>query len=74
MIARPLIEGLRSETVVRDGSARELFPDLRPVGYAAAVCAAVAVLETGDVETSWADALVASGGQAPAGCSRPRTA
>jgi len=61
-IARPLIEGLRNETVVRDHRARDLFPQIHPVGYATAVRAAVASLETGEVETSWSDALVTSGG------------
>ena len=61
-IARPLIEGLRNETVVRDHSAHDLFPAIHPVGYATAVRAAVASLDTGEVETSWADALVTSGG------------
>ena len=61
-IARPLIEGLRNETVVRDTSARDLFPAIHPVGYATAVRAAVASLDTGEVETSWSDALVTSGG------------
>ncbi len=61
-IARPLIEGLRNETVVRDHSARDLFPAIHPVSYATAVRAAVASLDTGEVETSWADALVTSGG------------
>ena len=61
-IARPLIEGLRNETVVRDHSARDLFPAIHPVAYATAVRAAVASLDTGEVETRWADALVTSGG------------
>ena len=61
-IARPLIDGLRNETVVRDGAARDLFPDVRPVGYEAAVRAAVAGLETGAVETRWTDALATSAG------------
>jgi uncharacterized protein YbjT (DUF2867 family) len=61
-IARPLIEGLRNETVVRDQSAHDLFPAIHPVGYSTAVRAAVASLDTGDVETSWSDALVTSGG------------
>ena len=61
-IARPLIEGLRNETVVRDQSAHDLFPAIHPVGYATAVRAAVASLDTGEVETSWSDALVTSGG------------
>ena len=61
-IARPLIEGLRNETVVRDHSAHDLFPAIHPVSYATAVRAAVASLDTGEVETRWADALVTSDG------------
>jgi uncharacterized protein YbjT (DUF2867 family) len=61
-IARPLIEGLRNETVVRDESAVELFPAVRPVGYDEAVARAVASIESGEVETFWADALVTSAG------------
>jgi uncharacterized protein YbjT (DUF2867 family) len=64
-IARPLIEGLRSETVVRDGSARELFPDIHPVEYSEAVRAALATLESGSVETAWSDALVTTAHDAP---------
>jgi uncharacterized protein YbjT (DUF2867 family) len=60
-IARPLIEGLGSEVVVRDDTARRLFPRIRPVDYMTAVRAAVATLDSGEVETSWADALVTSG-------------
>ena len=63
-IARPLIEGLRSEVVVRDDSAARLFPHIHPVDYLTAVRAAVATLENGQVETSWADALVTSRGDA----------
>jgi len=61
-MARPLIEGLRNETVVREQGARDLFPGIHPVDYATAVRAAVASLDTGEVETSWADALVTSEG------------
>jgi uncharacterized protein YbjT (DUF2867 family) len=61
-IARPLIEGLRNETVVRDLAARDLFPTIHPVGYATAVRAAVASLDSGEVETRWSDALVTSSG------------
>jgi uncharacterized protein YbjT (DUF2867 family) len=60
-IARPLIEGLGSEVIVRDDTARRLFPQIHPVDYMTAVRAAVATLENGEVETSWADALVTSG-------------
>jgi len=61
-VARPLIEGLRNETVVRDDSAAELFPEIRPVPYEEAVRRALAHLEARDVETAWSDALVTSQG------------
>jgi len=36
-IARPLIDGLRNEVIVRDDAARTLFPELHPMGFDAAV-------------------------------------
>jgi uncharacterized protein YbjT (DUF2867 family) len=60
-LARPLIEGLGSEVIVRDGAARRVFPEIHPVDYMTAVRAAVSTLESGEVETSWADALATSG-------------
>jgi uncharacterized protein YbjT (DUF2867 family) len=36
-IARPLIDGLRNEVVVKDGSSRDAFPEVQPMGYRAAV-------------------------------------
>jgi uncharacterized protein YbjT (DUF2867 family) len=64
-IARPLIEGLRSETVVRTTDARELFPDIVPVDYMTAVRAALGTLASRAVETAWSDALVTTCGDAP---------
>ena len=40
-IARPLIDGLRNETVVRDDAAIRLFPDIVPMGFDDAVAAAL---------------------------------
>ncbi|HEX6262562.1 MAG TPA: NAD(P)H-binding protein [Actinomycetota bacterium] len=40
-VARPLIDGVRNEVVVRDDTARLLFPDIRPVGFEAAARAAM---------------------------------
>jgi uncharacterized protein YbjT (DUF2867 family) len=40
-IARPLIEGLRNETIVRDDAASGLFPDIVPIGFEEAVARAV---------------------------------
>lgn len=59
-IARPLIEGLRSETIVRDRVASELFPGIHPAGYRAALRAALDGLRTGEVESSWCDGLCTS--------------
>jgi len=47
-VGRHLIEGLRNPTVVRDDSARGLFPDVHPVGVAEAVGRAVAQEERRD--------------------------
>ena len=40
-IARPLIDGLRNETIVREGTAARLFPDLHPMGFDDAVARAL---------------------------------
>jgi uncharacterized protein YbjT (DUF2867 family) len=36
-VARPLIEGQRNETIVRDDAAKRWFPDIHPVGFDEAV-------------------------------------
>ncbi len=64
-VARPLIDGLKNEVVVRDTTARRLFPDIAPVGYRLAVGRALAKLDAGEVETSWSDALASSQGDQP---------
>jgi hypothetical protein len=64
-IARPLIEGLRNEVVVRDAIARRLFPEVAPLDYRTAVKYALARLEAGRVETAWTDALCTSQGSGP---------
>lgn len=61
-IARPLIEGLRNESVVHDPEARRLFPHIQPAGYRTAVERAMARLEASSIETTWNDALRASQG------------
>lgn len=58
-IARPLIEGLRNENVVTGDEAARLFPEITPLGYRAAVAAALEELEAGP-ETAWSDALTTS--------------
>jgi uncharacterized protein YndB with AHSA1/START domain len=66
-IARPLIEGLRNEVVVRDTKAGEIFPQIQPVDYQSAVAEALENMLNGEVETIWSDALASSqGSRAPA--------
>ncbi len=66
VIARPLVEGMRNENIVRDPIARELFPQVHPVGYRASVERALERLQASEVETAWSDALSTShGGVAP---------
>ena len=36
-VAKPLIEGQRNETIVRDDMAAQLFPDVHPMGFDDAV-------------------------------------
>ena len=64
-IARPLIEGLRNEVVVRSDSVRRIFPDIHPIGFQQAVHLAINKLERGKVETIWSDALISSSGDVP---------
>lgn len=64
-IARPLIEGLRNEVIVRDDTAGRLFPHIQPQDYQTAVQLALAKLEASQVETAWSDALSTSRGDMP---------
>jgi uncharacterized protein YbjT (DUF2867 family) len=61
-IAQPLIQGLRNDVVVRDDSARRLFPGIQPMDYDTAVRLALVNLERGHVETAWSDAVASSQG------------
>jgi uncharacterized protein YbjT (DUF2867 family) len=64
-IARPLIDGLRNEVIVRTEIARKLFPDIQTIDYQTAVRHALDTMETGKVETIWSDALASSQGDLP---------
>lgn len=54
-IASELVEGLSSETITLDDSARRLFPDIRPVGYDEAVRRAIDEEERLLVVSRWCD-------------------
>lgn len=60
-IGRHLIEGVRNPSVVRDPSALERFPHIRPRGVREAIARALA-LEDEEIErTRWSDALSSAG-------------
>lgn len=61
-IAHALIEGMYNEVVVRDDSARCLFPHIQPFDYRTAVQRALMRLDANQVETTWSDALVSTRG------------
>ena len=61
-IARPLIQGLRNDVVVRRDTAQRLFPQIQPLDYDTAVRLALANLDSGRVETAWSDAVASSQG------------
>lgn len=56
-LARPLIEGLRNEVVIRDQQAGRLFPDVKLIAYEDAVRQALSHLEVSKLESVWSDAL-----------------
>jgi uncharacterized protein YbjT (DUF2867 family) len=62
VIARPLIEGVRNENVVRDRAASDLFPEIRPMAYQEAVERALARLEASTLESTWSDAVSSTQG------------
>lgn len=55
-LARPLIESLQTEVVVRDDRARHEF-DVHPVGYEEALRRTLARIDSDEVETTWASSL-----------------
>lgn len=54
-IARALVQGLKSPTLVRNREAGRLFPGIRPRSYAAAVRDALAEIERDQVVSRWCD-------------------
>lgn len=56
-IARPLIDGLMNEVVVRHDEALHDFPAIRPMSYAQAVDRALNRYLTTGLETTWFDAV-----------------
>jgi hypothetical protein len=61
-ILLPLIEGLSARLIVRDETAKKLFPQIKPIDFHTAVHLALGRIQSDDVETSWSDALVTVAG------------
>jgi uncharacterized protein YbjT (DUF2867 family) len=61
-VVLPLIEGLRAKLIVRDETAKKLFPQIKPIDFRTAVRLALGRIQRDNVETSWADALVTTAG------------
>jgi hypothetical protein len=54
-IARPLVDGLQSDSLVRDDRARHTFPHIQLIGYEEGVKIALSQLRPGLLEPAWAD-------------------
>jgi uncharacterized protein YbjT (DUF2867 family) len=61
-VALPLIEGLRARLIVRDETAKKLFPQIKPLDFRTALHLALGRIQRDNVETSWSDALVTVAG------------
>ncbi len=61
-VVAPLIEGLRANLIVRDGTAHKLFPKIEPLDFQTAAHFALNKIQRDNVETSWMDALVIAQG------------
>jgi hypothetical protein len=61
-VVLPLIEGLRASLIVRDETAKKIFPQIKPLDFQTAVHLALGRIQRDNVETSWSDALVTVAG------------
>ena len=56
IIAAPLLDGMRSDSVVRDQAAKQDFPHIQPLSYENAVAQALERLSPVSMETGWENA------------------
>ncbi len=71
-IGRKLIDSIRHPTVVRDDSARQTFPHIRPQGVREAIASALGNEDRECAATHWADAYQQEPRGAESRASRPR--
>ena len=65
-IAKPLVESLQTEVLVRDDRARREF-SVRPLGYVESVELALSRVAGEEVETTWASSLASLSSESPTG-------
>jgi len=59
-VSRALVESLKTPTVVRDGRAREWFPDIDPLPYEEAIRRTMVRMDQGDLPSSWTSSAAAA--------------
>ena len=52
-IARPLIDGMRSHSIVRNDAASRVFPEIKPIDYRLAISNALSKLSPEHIEPAW---------------------
>ena len=61
-ITKPLVEGLKNESIVKDLSASKYFKDIKLLSYTDSVKEAMSRFESQSIETFWSDSLTSSQG------------
>ena len=61
-VTRPLVEGLKNESIVKNDSAQEYFSNIKLLSYKESVIKAISNFNNKSIETSWSDSLSSSKG------------
>tara|TARA_B110000116_G_scaffold265092_1_gene273759 strand:+ start:2761 stop:4206 length:1446 start_codon:yes stop_codon:yes gene_type:complete len=61
-ITRPLVEGLKNESIVKNNVANKYFPNINLLSYKNSVKKAILNFNSESIETSWSDSLSSSKG------------
>ena len=61
-ITKPLVEGLKNESIVTSDLAKKYFPEIKLLSYTQAVEKSILNFDKKLIETSWSDSLVSSNG------------
>ena len=61
-IIKPLVEGLKNESIVKTNLAKKYFPSIKLLSYNESVSVAISHFKNKSIETSWSDSLSSSKG------------